>query len=380
MRKTNGILTTVCLVIGLLIVIGGWNMIWSQQQSQTSKALPSSTPPKLIFAETLHGTTTIWTATADMLEDRTNIYSFQHAYGWDGQFSFSPDKTSIAFISVTEASGYDIKETTLNVLDINRQKSKEIDNGVYLYVQPIWSPDSETILYERKTNLKNNPTVSSVSVFSIRKDGSEKKLLFQTDAFDVLLIGIGENNAILYYQITAQNKDIYVFEPQEQSQRLVKHFVNESANDFQLSPDRKQILFTVLTNSSPSQASMYVLNLIDDSMIVSNLGDSNQFSSPIWSSAGGEILSEMEGGKLLSHYSLRVRKTEARIDKEANSNIPVSTKGKDKLLSVSSEGRFLVLRNHASSTDYLNVIDLIQQNRLEIPSNGWLQFVGWLLE
>ena len=324
----------------------------------------------LIYAEKLYDKTTIWTANLDNPDDKREIYRFTHASGWDGRFTLSPNHKKVAFISVLEATPRSILRTALYVINVDGTDVQKLDEGVNLYVPPFWDVNSAIIVHQKEIL---SETSAHIAVYSIRSDGTNKKLLFEKDALNVIPLGwIKDGSALIYYQITADSKDLYAFNWKTKQDSLIKHFEGVFPEDFHLSPDRKKVIYKERLEKEFAEQRIKVFVLDEATETTIYKADTNIFN-PIWSEDGKEALF-VTGSKEKERARLKAMDVNTQKFRE----LPQSKKGIDIPISKSPDGRFLIVRNHTDVSDYLIIIKEGDFSRHEIKSDGYVQFVGWL--
>lgn len=329
---------------------------------------------RLLYAETVRESTTIWSSGPPMGQEPQRIYQFRHPDGWDGRFSLSPNGTRIAFNRVTAATPKEVTKTGLYLLDLGTRVIRELDGDIFLYTAPIWDQNNRAITYESVAT--DDHGVATTTVRSIDLVTGRKSVLFADDAALILPIGVAATGQLLYYRAAQGSHSLMTYDPATQARQLAADLTADRPRDFSLSPDRTRVLFRAQGTKYGATEAVRYLD-IEQRQVRTVLDEHDELPTPTWSANG---LSVAIGGRL---------SRQGRREWPASGIPPVQPPGTpdpgeypapdgiELPIAQSPAGTHDFVRYHTPTRDYYGIFDRSTRTWRWLDSPGSIQWIGW---
>lgn len=110
---------------------------------------PGDTPYRLVFQESGATEDKIWRLSPSDPANREQLAAIPHRDGWSVKASLSPDSRLIAYIALPEGRTDASYQGDLFMLDLKRQETELVYQGVDQRYRPLWAPDGQ-LLYVRR--------------------------------------------------------------------------------------------------------------------------------------------------------------------------------------------------------------------------------------
>lgn len=146
------------LVVSLLAFAGACR----QSAPSVSAPLVDRSASRLIYAEQIGDTSTIWSVAPDEPDGRRALARIHHDSGWGVRASLSPDGSRIAYLAAPPGSRDPDHDAVLTLVDPRGQRSARLAGGLDLRATPVWWPREQRLVVQR-VGVDAQATLVSVS-------------------------------------------------------------------------------------------------------------------------------------------------------------------------------------------------------------------------
>ena len=148
LRQSKFITILICLFCASVAL--GCGRSKPQSGSVTPAALES-----FVFTSEDGNTTRFWLADPSKPSVRRLLIAFDHAQGWAGTASVSPDGRSIAYTMLPPGDRDPDHSGQLVILDVTARAAHSLASGIDLRSSLVWSQDAKTLTFQRFSEGQN---------------------------------------------------------------------------------------------------------------------------------------------------------------------------------------------------------------------------------
>lgn len=232
------------------------------------------------------GSATMQPDPTEKVDPGLEIVQITQSNAGNGQASWSPDGTQIAFVS--DRSG----TWEVWTMQANGENLRQITEDYGPTGWPTWTPDGQSLLFYAQGN-------GGYQLFSVGLNSLEIKPFMENDGDDFRPLLDAQGARLLFDRVKpgSSNHDIYIRDLESgQTSQLTSDPGYDS--DARWSPDGRQVLFHSDRGQEQFHTQVYILDLSAGDPVQLTDGQSTN-GYPFWSPDGSQIVytSELEGNR-----------------------------------------------------------------------------------
>lgn len=374
-RPPRWLLSTAVLALVAVVVVGVIALRLTQTSGRSEDQAVIATVPLLAFAEFGPSGDRIYTSPANDPADRTLIDTVPHADGWGINPSPQPAGNLFAYtVLPPDSPGRRDAPAELWSFDLANGNRTRIARDADLLIAPVLSSDGAELVY-RVSDGEGQALVVVDLATQLRTVLHRER----TD-FGLYPIGFDAERAVIYARLSLTGTDVYRL-ARGAEPVLLFHASDNIARDWRLSPDGRSLSF--LAPTATAERVVYRAQAVRlDSNAARPLATTAPLATeqygPVWLPAGDALTIGQEGGPARGQAA-------AVIAPDGSVRLlPAPVSGFDVPLAWSADGGYLAVRSFdgpnsaAPGNADIVVIGLADGQRLHVPADAELIFIGWM--
>ncbi|MDA0365281.1 MAG: hypothetical protein O3B31_06980 [Chloroflexi bacterium] len=334
-----------------------------------------ATAPLLAFAQFGPSNDRIYTSPANNPTERTLIDTVAHADGWGINPSPQPAGSLFAYtVLPPDSPGRRGAPAELWSFDLANGNRTRIARDADLLIAPVLSRDGAELVY-RVTDGEGQALVVVDLATQLRT-----VLIRERTDFGLYPIGFDAEQAVIYASLSLTGTDVYRL-PRDAEPVLLFHASDNIARDWQISPDGRSLSF--LAPAATADRVVYRAQAVQlDGATARPLATTAPLATeqygPVWLPAGDALTIGQESGPDNGQAA-------AVIGPDGSVRLlPAPGSGFDVPLGWSADGGYLAVRSFdgpnsaAPGNAQIVVIGLADGQRLHLPADSELIFIGWM--
>lgn len=374
-RLPRWLLSTALLALVAVMVIAVVALRIGRGNEPSDDQATTPSVPLFAFAEFGPSSDRIYTSPANDPTSRTLVDTVEHADGWGINPSPQPAGTLFAYTVLPPGSpGGRDAPAELWSFDLANGNRTRIARDADLLIAPVLSRDGRALVY-RVSDGEGQALVVVDLTTQVRTVAHRER----TD-FGLHPIGFDAVGAVIYASLSLTGTDVFRIEPGARPTPLF-HASDNIARDWRISPDGRSLSF--LAPAATAERVVYRAQavLIDGAQsraLATPAPLATEQYGPVWLPAGDALTigqeADARGGQAAAVIALDGSVRE----------LPAPTSGFDVPLAWSGDGAYLAVRSFdgpnsaAPGNARIVVIGLADEQRLLIPADGELIFIGWM--